>query len=147
MIIILATVFFSLATSHIRTTQVILDQCGGCGSYSCIYKYNVQICILKTNVVSEIKQYTHLPTSTSTSLYQMVHDMLVVIYLIICDRCSSQHIGETEFKSEFKNWESYMLRYYATFKVRKFESLFYKINACLQKTTTCMDCRQIKYSQ
>ena len=30
------------------------------------------------------------------------------------------------------------LRYYATFKVRKFESLFYKINTCLQKTTTCI---------
>ena len=28
------------------------------------------------------------------------------------------------------------LRYYATFKVRKFESLFYKINAYVQKTTT-----------
>ena len=31
-----------------------------------------------------------------------------------------------------------ILRYYATFKVRKFESLFCKINACLQKTTTCI---------
>ena len=30
------------------------------------------------------------------------------------------------------------LRYYATFKVRKIESLFYKINTCLQKTTTCI---------
>ena len=30
------------------------------------------------------------------------------------------------------------LRYYATFKVRKVESLFYKINTCLQKTTTCI---------
>ena len=30
------------------------------------------------------------------------------------------------------------LRDNATFKVRKFESLFYKINACLQKTTTCI---------
>ena len=30
------------------------------------------------------------------------------------------------------------LRYYATFKVRKFESLFHKINTCLQKTTTCI---------
>ena len=29
------------------------------------------------------------------------------------------------------------LRYYATFKGRKFECLFYKINTCLQKTTTC----------
>ena len=31
----------------------------------------------------------------------------------------------------------YSLRYYSTFKVRKFESLFYKINTCLQKNTTC----------
>ena len=30
------------------------------------------------------------------------------------------------------------LRYYATFEVRKFESLFYKINTSLQKTTTCI---------
>ena len=28
------------------------------------------------------------------------------------------------------------LRYYATFKVRKFESLFFKINTYLHKTTT-----------
>ena len=31
-----------------------------------------------------------------------------------------------------------LLRYYATFKVRKFESLFYKINTCLQKSTACI---------
>ena len=30
------------------------------------------------------------------------------------------------------------LRYYAALKVRKFESLFYKIDTCLQKTTTCI---------
>ena len=30
------------------------------------------------------------------------------------------------------------LKYYATFKVRKSGSLFYKINTCLQKTTTCI---------
>ena len=30
------------------------------------------------------------------------------------------------------------LRCYATFKARKFESLFYKINTCLQKTTICI---------
>ena len=30
------------------------------------------------------------------------------------------------------------LRYYATFKVKKFESLFYKINPCFQKATTCI---------
>ena len=35
--------------------------------------------------------------------------------------------------SVFKNS---CLRYYATFKVRKFEYLFYKINTCLKKTTT-----------
>ena len=30
------------------------------------------------------------------------------------------------------------LRYYTPFKVRKFESLFYKINTCLQKTMSCI---------
>ena len=35
----------------------------------------------------------------------------------------------------------YYLRYYATFKVRKFESLFYRINTCLQKITTCIEMR------
>ena len=29
------------------------------------------------------------------------------------------------------------IKVYATFKERKFESLFYKINTCLQKNTTC----------
>ena len=39
------------------------------------------------------------------------------------------------------------LRYYATFKVRKFESLFYKINTFLRKTTTCigLQAEQILY--
>ena len=31
------------------------------------------------------------------------------------------------------------LKYYAIFKARKFESLFYKIKTCLQKTTTCIE--------
>ena len=30
------------------------------------------------------------------------------------------------------------LRYYAIFKARKFQSLFYKTDTCLQKTTTCI---------
>ena len=30
------------------------------------------------------------------------------------------------------------LRYYATFKLRKFESLLYKIDTCLQRATTCI---------
>ena len=34
-----------------------------------------------------------------------------------------------------------LLRYHGTFKVRKFELLFYKINTCLQKTTTCIRLR------
>ena len=33
------------------------------------------------------------------------------------------------------------LRYYTTFKVRTFESLFYKIQTCLQKATTCTGLR------
>ena len=36
------------------------------------------------------------------------------------------------------DWTDNNLSYYAAFKVRKFESLFYKINTCLQKTTTCI---------
>ena len=32
----------------------------------------------------------------------------------------------------------YLLSYYATFKLKKLESLFYKINTCLQKTITCI---------
>ena len=35
----------------------------------------------------------------------------------------------------------FVLRYYATFKVRKFDSLFYKINTLLQKTNTCIGLR------
>ena len=35
------------------------------------------------------------------------------------------------------NFLFFTLRYYATFKVRKSESLFYKINTFLQKITTC----------
>ena len=34
-----------------------------------------------------------------------------------------------------------LLRYYATFKVRKFESLFFKLNTCLQKPATCIGLR------
>ena len=30
------------------------------------------------------------------------------------------------------------LRYYVTFKLKKFESLFYKINTFFKKTTTCI---------
>ena len=40
-----------------------------------------------------------------------------------------------------KSLKKALLRYYATFKVRKFESLFYKINTSLQKTTTCFGLR------
>ena len=35
-------------------------------------------------------------------------------------------------------WRLFLLRYYATFKVRKFESLFYKVNIFLQTITTCI---------
>ena len=37
-----------------------------------------------------------------------------------------------------------LLRYYATFRVRKFESFLYNINTCLQKTTTCIGLRAEK---
>ena len=39
---------------------------------------------------------------------------------------------------ERKSCQSIKVLYYATFKVRKFESFFYKINTCLQETTTCI---------
>ena len=38
------------------------------------------------------------------------------------------------------------LRYYATLKLRKFESLSYKINTCLKKLPLVLDCGQSKYS-
>ena len=44
------------------------------------------------------------------------------------------------------NDKSY-LRYSATFKVRKLESLLYKINTCLQKLSLALACGQSKYSQ
>ena len=40
-----------------------------------------------------------------------------------------------------------ILRYYATFKVKKIQLLFYKINTCLQKLPLALDCKQSKYSQ
>ena len=36
------------------------------------------------------------------------------------------------------------LRFYAIFKVKKVESLFYKINTFLQETALELDCRQTK---
>ena len=35
-------------------------------------------------------------------------------------------------------WSIKPLRYYATFKMRKFELYFYKTKTCLQKPTTCI---------
>ena len=37
-----------------------------------------------------------------------------------------------------KDYLNFYLSYYATSKVKKFGSLFYKINTCLQKSTTCI---------
>ena len=46
-----------------------------------------------------------------------------------------------------KHYVSKYLRYYTTFKVRTFASLFYKINAFLQKNLPLvLDCRQSRYS-
>ena len=41
-------------------------------------------------------------------------------------------------KSNYRLANVLLLRYYATFIVRKFEWLFYKVNTFLQKTTTCI---------
>ena len=46
-------------------------------------------------------------------------------------------VNRLQSKSMFK----VQLRYYATFKVRKFESLFCKVDACLHKTTTYIGLR------
>ena len=43
--------------------------------------------------------------------------------------------NEQRGKSNEQRAESF---YLVTFKVRKFDSLFYKLNACLQRTTTCI---------
>ena len=51
--------------------------------------------------------------------------------------------GNWQYLWAHKKWWV-VLRYYATFKVRKFESLFYKIHISktrLQKTTTCLGLR------
>ena len=48
----------------------------------------------------------------------------------VCDSKKSKSIKYQEARR--------LLRYYTTLKVRKFELLFYKINTCLQKTTTCI---------
>ena len=46
-----------------------------------------------------------------------------------------------------KQYVSKYLRYYTTFKVRTFASLFYKISAFLQKNLPLvLDCRQSRYS-
>ena len=48
--------------------------------------------------------------------------------------------------SRLKTFQKIYLRYYATFKVRKLELLFYKTNTFLQKKPTALDIRQSKYS-
>ena len=48
----------------------------------------------------------------------------------VCDSKKLKFIKQQEARG--------LLRYYTTFKVRKFEWLFYKINKCLQKNTTCI---------
>ena len=47
--------------------------------------------------------------------------------------------GNVRGMPEKKKLTGNNLRYYATFKVRKFESLFYKTSTFLQKTTTCIE--------
>ena len=43
-----------------------------------------------------------------------------------------------EYDVAFRVEKTEGLRYYGTFKVRKCESLFFKVNAYLQKTITCI---------
>ena len=55
---------------------------------------------------------------------------LVLIMPKMCGYVKTFKVKEEEKDKNNK------LRYYATFKARKSESFFYKINTCLQKTTT-----------
>ena len=53
--------------------------------------------------------------------------------------CFCSHVLETICNKRYRviKISEKLLRYYATFKVRKCESLLSKINTFLQKTTTC----------
>ena len=75
------------------------------------------------------------------------------IYFEEVNMCSKRH-GEKVHFNFFRRGPVHValypndeLKYYATFKVRKVESLLYRINKCLQKLTVALDCRQSKYSQ
>ena len=49
-----------------------------------------------------------------------------------------RHLVHTSTNLHNQMTRLFWLRQYTVFKVRKLESLFYKINSCLQKTTTCI---------
>ena len=60
---------------------------------------------------------------------------------------SKLYVVNSPIKINLSFNEFYFLRYYAAFKVTKFESLFYKINRCLQKTTTWIGLQEGQYSE
>ena len=72
---------------------------------------------------------TRSGNSTIVHIFQDLSLFLSVFF----ENCGSDSQDETR-------WQLF-LRYYATVKMRKFESLFYKINTCLQITTTCNELR------
>ena len=74
---------------------------------------------------------------------------LAVIYLSKVNSGNTRAMCEICSKLTIKTSDDVVLvslRYYATFKVRKFESLFYKINTFLQKLPLALDYRQSKCS-
>ena len=78
----------------------------------------MHLCIYKIQYITVTKCACKTPKANSLILFKRSY-------------CWSLNVSKKHKRS----------RYYATFKVRKYESLFYKINTCLQKTTTCIGLR------
>ena len=56
-------------------------------------------------------------------------DSLIKLFSYMTNKGRTKNLGLSEIVT---------LRHYATFKLKKIESLFYKINTFLQKSTTCI---------
>ena len=64
----------------------------------------------------------------------VIEVLLVSLFLTLTDFTNCSGISIIDFQQVNVDW----LRYYATFKVRKFKSLLYKLNTFFQKITTCI---------
>ena len=119
------------------------------GSYFPAFGLNTEICEVSLRIQSKCGKKRTRNNSAfehfSRSFWWMYWQ-----FFFFFDKCndnkSSKITGRvsTFFRITFgfKNMNQWnCLRYYATFNVRNFEPLFYKINACLQKTTTCIGLR------